>query len=579
MRRIRRLGAAIVLAAAVTCAGTGCTVIPVSGPYTMSEPGAGDPLTKPFQRMIATSPQPSWGPEQTIRGLQAAMAAYADDPTVLPQYLTAEALKAWTPSGAVTVLDEPLQFDPPEPGGAEPVQRITLSAKQVARIEEDDTYVPQSGNWERPFHLVKVEGVGYRVSQLPDGLILTRSDVDRAYRPTKLYYLNGSTQDRVVVDNVRLRLKPAETYAKVILERLLKQPSGALQGAASTAFPAGTKIESVRFGEDEHVVVNLSGPLDLLDLSGEDALMAQIRYSLNNNDVAKGRGISVLVDGEPYTSYQPDADDQRWLDNSGNTAFYVSKGAVHHMTKEGPGGAVAGPAGEQRQGYSDFAISKLATHVAARTSTGISMAPLTTQGGQWQEVIRGDDLTPPSWHRDGSLWTFDQKNRVVLRYDPAGKRGPIVVSAPELDRLRLDVTRLRIARDGVRVAVITGKNTVQVGALTTMGGLKLANFRPLTTTEEGNEILDVAWRDDEHLLVLAQSKAGQILNEINVGDGEVAEIPLKDRLKVLAALNEQVLAEAFGEKGKGPKILQLNEDLSWTSKIDSDVESPLFPLG
>lgn len=380
MTRIRRLWAVVVLAAAVVCAGSGCTVIPVSGPYTMNDAAGADPLTKPFQRMIATLPQPGWGIEPTIRGLQAAMAAYADDPTVLPQYLTADALKGWTPSGAVTVLDDHLQVDLPEEDGAASAQRVTLKAKQVARIEEDGTYVPQSGNWGRPFDLVKVKEGGYRVSGLPDGLILTRSDVERAYRPTKLYYLNGSTQDRLVVDNVRLRLKPAETYAKVILERLLKQPSGALVGAATTAFPPGTKVESVRSAEDESVVINLSGPLDLLDLSGEDALMAQIRYSLNNNDVAKGRSISVLLDGEPYTSHHPNTDDQRWLDNSGNSAYYVSDGAVHYLAKDGPGGAVAGPAGEKRQGYSDFAISKKGAYVAARTSTGISAAPSRREG-------------------------------------------------------------------------------------------------------------------------------------------------------------------------------------------------------
>jgi hypothetical protein len=575
MRTIRRLGTAVALAVAVSCAGTGCTVIQVSGPYTMNEASGGDPLSKPFQRLIATPPQPNWSPEQTLRGLQAAMAAYADDPTVLPQYLTADALKSWTPSGAVTVLDDLMQFDPPEPGGDEPVQRVTLKGRQVASIEEDDTYVPQAGNWTRPFDLVKAREGGYRVNKLPDGLILTRSDVDRAYRPTKLYYLNGSTQDRVVVDNVRLRLKPEETYAKVILERLLKDPSGVLRGAATTAFPAGTKVQSVTSAEDERVVINLSGPLDLLDLSGEDALMAQIRYSLNNNDVAKGRGISVLLDGEPYTSYEPNTDDLRWLDNNGSNAYYVSKGAVHYMTKEGPGGAVAGPAGEQREGYSHFAISKQGAFVAAKTSTGISVAPM-TQEGQWQEVIQGTDLTPPSWHRDGSLWTFDQKNKVVLRYDHAGKRGPEVVSAPGLEKL--DVTSLRIARDGVRVAVTTGKNTVQIGALTVTGGLALGNVRPLMGTEVGDEILDIAWRDEEHLLVLVQSKAQQILNEIDVGDGESAEIPLKDRLEALAALNERVLAEADAEKG-GSKILELNEDQSWTAKIDSDVEIPLFPLG
>ncbi|SEU37316.1 LpqB family beta-propeller domain-containing protein [Nonomuraea wenchangensis] len=579
MTRTRRLCAVAAVAAAVALTGSGCSVIPVSGPYVVDDTGSGDPLSKPFQRMIATAPQPAWSPQDVLKGLQAAMAAYDDDPTVLPQYLTPEALRGWSPDGAVTVLDDAWNwtFDLGDQDGTESVQKISVKAPQIARIEEDDTYVPLAGNWARPFELVKVEGVGYRVRGLPQGIILTKSDVARAYRPTKLYYLGNGTQDRLVVDSVRLRLKPTKTYAQVVLERLLKAPSAALQGAVSTSFPTGTKIESVRSGEDERVVINLSGPIDPLDLSGEHGLMAQIRYSLTNNDVAKGRAIEVQVDGEQYSVSQPNVD-QGWLDNGVNTDYYVDKGAVHYMTTEGPGGAIAGPAGQPREGYSNFALSKQGDLVAAQTSTGISITTA-TQEGQWQEVIPGSpqDLTAPSWHRDGSLWTFDRKNGVVLRYDPAANRPAERVAAPGLKGW--DVTRMRIARDGVRVVLTTRENIVHVGALTQTGGLMLSNVRVPTAREPGGVIEDLAWRDDEHVLVLVKSNAGQTLNEIDIGDGDVTEIPLKNRLRRVAALNEHVLAQAETGKGKGSEILELSQDQSWKTRIESNAEAPLFPLG
>ncbi|HEX4814292.1 MAG TPA: LpqB family beta-propeller domain-containing protein [Nonomuraea sp.] len=575
MTRTSRLWAAVALAAAVVLGGSGCTVIPVTGPYPVDDAGGGDPLSKPLQRMIATLPQPHWTPVETVKGLQAAMAAYPDDPATLLKYLTPEAQRSWTPSGAVTVLDDALDFQQNPVDADESARTVSLKGKLVAAIEEDDTYVPHSESWSRPFELVPAQGGGYRVRNLPDGLVLTKSDVERAYRATKLYYLNGNTQDRLVVDNVRLRLKPTKTYAQIILERLLKAPSAALRGAATSSFPGEATIESVRSGEDERVVINLSGSFDPLDLSSEHAIMAQIRYSLNNNDVAKGRGIDVMVDGELYSSYRPGSD-QGWLDNGGGKPFYVSKGAVHYLTEKGPGGAVPGPAGEPREGYTDFAVSKQGTMIAAKTPTGIAVADLIPQG-QWQEVILGapGDLTAPSWHRDGSLWTFDRKNGVVLRYDPAGRRGPERVSAPGLEKL--DVSDLRIARDGVRVVVVSGKDTVvQIGALT---GAMLSNFRKLTYTQLGEEIQDVAWRDDEHVLVLVKGKAGRRLNEINVGDGEITEIPLQDKVEAVAALNERVLAEAEAGNGQGSKLLELNKDQGWTAKVDTDANSPLFPLG
>ncbi|MEW1838467.1 LpqB family beta-propeller domain-containing protein, partial [Nonomuraea angiospora] len=209
------------------------------------------------------------------------------------------------------------------------------------------------------------------------------------------------------------------------------------------------------------------------------------------------------------------------------------------------------------------------------TSTGISVAAL-TQSGRWQEVIQGT-LTPPTWHRDGSLWTYDQTNAALLRYDPLSGKGPQRISAPKLTGL--DVTRLRIARDGVRVAVTTGQNTVQIGALTGgAAGMMLGNFQALTTTEGGNKILDVAWEDDEHLLVLVEGQAGQVLNEINVGDGEIEGVPLKEPLASVAAVKDRVLAEA--KMAKGNQIMELSQDRqSWTPKIESGGSTPLFPLG
>ncbi|MFI7616411.1 LpqB family beta-propeller domain-containing protein [Nonomuraea terrae] len=576
MTRTRRFAAVTAIMAAVTCAGSGCTVIPLSGPIAVSDVGAGDPLGRPFQRMIAIGPQREWGPEETIKGMQAAMAAYPDDPSVLQQYLTPEAKATWNASGPVTVIDDAFEIVAPPPGdGTETVQTVTLKGSSVASIKEDDSYVPTAGAWERPYELVKAPGGGYRVNALPPGLLLTASDVDRAYRPTNLYYLNRSTQDRLVVDRVRLRMKTTERFAQTVLERLLQQPTAALQGAVSTSFPPGTAIESVRSGE-ERVVIDLASPLDPLDLSAEDALRAQIRYTLNNNDVAKGRIIEIQVNGEPYAVDRPNSD-EHWLDDSGDHAYYVSRGAVRHLGKDRPEGVVPGAAGEPREGYSDFAMSLSKDgppQVAALTTTGISVASLTPDG-RWQEVIHGESLTPPTWHRDGSLWTYDRDNAVLLRYDPAHGQAPERVSAPEVEKL--DVTRLRIARDGVRVAVTTGKNTVQIGALTG-GGTMLGNLQLLTTIEMGSEITDVAWGDDEHLLVLVQTKAGQILNEINVGDGETTGVPLKDRLESVAALDDRILAEA--ETEKGTKLLELNQDRqTWATKLETDAGAPLFPLG
>ncbi|GGO75720.1 LpqB family beta-propeller domain-containing protein [Nonomuraea cavernae] len=587
MTRTSRLGAALVLAAAVACAGSGCAVIPVGGPFPVEEAGGGD-LSKPFQRMIAVSPRDDWSPQQVVQGLQAAMAAYADDPEVLPGYLTGEAAKTWRPDGPVTVIGNTPKYEYVGKGDGKEV-RIRLTGTPVARIEDDDTYVPISGAQPQriDFLLLQNEQGAYRVTSMEggSGLLLTQDDVSRAYRPTSLYYLAGppgvadpATDRRLVADRVRLRVKPTENFAETIVRRLLQGPSRALSGAVGSVFPQGLSVRSVR-SADDRVVVNLSGPIDAGGVFA-DGLKAQLKWSLNANNVANGRIIEVQLDGEPFFSSEaltiPAILREEWLDNDVRPAYYTSKGAVHSLNDDGAGNAVQGPAGQPGETYTNLAMSGGGDLIAGKHQGGGGIwVTRVAPDGRWEQWIPGNELTAPSWHRDGTLWTYDKAAGAVLRCDVTAGRGPERVAAPGLDNL--DVTRLRIARDGVRVAVTIGENQVMIGAITSgAGATMLGNFQTLTTVKD-EEIRDIAWRDGERLLVLVQSNAVQSVREINIGDGETTQLPTGNKgLKSLTALSDRVLAATQD----GGEVLEFKrESQAWTSKVESDADSPLFPLG
>lgn len=211
-------------------------------------------------------------------------------------------------------------------------------------------------------------------------------------------------------------------------------------------------------------MVNLKGAIDSASTDTR-ALSAQLRSSLG--DMANGRTIEVQLDGEPFygsdpLTISPDAS-LDWFPGT-SPAYYTSNGEVHAMGGDGgPGNAVHGPAG-QHNGYSDLAIAKEGSRVAGRlTGDGIYVADVALNA-QWQRAIQGADLTAPSWHRDGSLWTYDRKAGAVLRRDLETPGLPTRVAAPDLDER--DVTDLRVARDGVRVAVGIGVHEVRVGAIT-----------------------------------------------------------------------------------------------------------------
>ncbi|WP_336207785.1 LpqB family beta-propeller domain-containing protein [Nonomuraea sp. LPB2021202275-12-8] len=587
MTLTRRLAAMIAVVSAAVIAGSGCAVIPVGGPFPVDEAGSGDSVTVPFQRMVAVPPQPQWGAQQVVEGLQAAMAAYGDDPSILPLYLTEEARRVWKPDGAVTVIDDSFRLDDIVENKEKKETIVTILGNKMAQINEDGTYVPigpsEDPKISRAITLVKDRSGAYRVNLLPQGLLLTDADVRRAYRPTNLYYLNGTSggdgePDRLVADRVRLRIKPTESYAQTIVERLIQGPTSGLQGAVGNEFPAGARVRSIRSSEDR-VVVNLTGPFATGDIF-VGGLTAQLRASLSDNRLASGRALEVQLDGEPFSSsgplIVPASLPESWLGGEDNQVFYASKGAVHMLGSDGEGLPLAGPAGQPGELYSGFAISKDRDRIAARATSGGIWVTRHAADARWQESIPGTKLTDPSWHRDGSLWTFDRQNGGVLRSHPAVSRAAEHVAAPALQGL--DVTSLRMARDGVRVAVRIGTKEVQVGALAGGGaGTMLSNFHPLTSAEGDDEIRDIAWGDGGHLLVLVQTKAGQVVKEINVSDGETTQLPSTSKpLVSLAAVGEVILATT--EDGK--EILEFGRDKqTWTPKPATAVDAPLFALG
>ncbi|MFI6293012.1 LpqB family beta-propeller domain-containing protein [Nonomuraea sp. NPDC050790] len=553
----RILAAVLTLAFVLSC---GCAVIPVGSP-TAPEEVAGADLTKPFVRLIVSPPENDWTPQDVVKGMLAAMAAYPDDPTTLLQYMTQKARNAWRPVGPITVIDE---ADVKEGNGL-----VKVTGNQIARIEDDDRYVSDGRTFNGEYILKKESG-GWRVDGLDNGLVMRAADVDRAYRPTLLYYLNGAPapDGLLVSDAVHLRLKPGETLAETIIERLLKGPSSALRGAVATALTGNVAVDTIT-ATDDKVVIGLSGAPALADTDG---FKAQLRASLEK--VTAAPTIDITHNGEPYIlGINADAA-QSWYPSMKSPAYYTTGGAVHFTSTDGAGNAVNGEAGKPN-GYTGQALSKDGDEVAAVGADGIYVAPV-NPAGKWARVMEGR-LTAPSWHRDGSLWAFEKSTGAVLRRDH--RAAPTRVAAPDLDGK--DVTDLRISRDGVRVAAGVGDREVRVGAITGGSlGLMLGNFQPMLTVRQGESVKDIAWRDGEHLLVLVSGKAGQTLMEIDVGDGETTTVTSDKRLDSIAALGPQILAGTLDETTGGEaEILAFKDQQGWVTRVKEASQEPIFPLG
>ena len=596
MRSSRWRGAAVlVTAVSLVCAGSGCAVISTGGsPASLLEAGEGDPLSVPFQRMVPIAAQPDWTPEQVVRGLQAAMASF-DDPKreILGGYLTPEARATWKPDGPVTVLEDGVRFTSPEKGQgiAENSATVVMEGTKIAVIDDDGRYLSARKQIMRSFDLVKTPA-GYRVSRLDDGLVLTAADVRRAYRPANLYYLNGHPASggigSLVVDPVRLRIDPRRTFAESIVDRLLQGPSSALQGAVNTAFPAGMRVQEIKTLEDV-VVIDLVG--SFADRSADSALAAQLQWSLR--DVAKGRSLEVTLNGEQFSDsgrllITPKQYDN-WVPAPDETFYYASGGRMTRMDKSGIVTTLPGTAGEKKnETYIDPAISaggRPIQYIAVKVGKRGIWGSQVDDQQPWKEWITGTDLTSPAWNMDGSLWVVDRTSPAtsqVIRYDKDELLPKRVIKAVDLETTWVD--RFEIARDGVRVAAVTADAngmSVQVGAIVGTGdNQRLDHFQalPITDGTKQEKVLDLAWRDPTHLLVLVGSKANRTVKEVDIGDGRVTTVTSDTRINSITALGERMLAGA-GDDGGDPEVLEFDGvKREWETKAQN-AKWPAFSLG
>ena len=243
------LAAGLVVAAVVA---SGCSVLPSGGPQQASAPpppaGAG-----PCCGLQVRPPQAGWKPAVVVKYFLLASAIGADHYAVARQYLTKPASNTWRPGTAVTILaGEPVvtQQGPGRVGGLPTENVVVASGQEQARLSSTGQYIQASGGVSAPseeFVLQFVNGV-YKISQLlstspgkvSSELLLTSDLFHLEYTPRNLYYYGGRNGDLLPYP-VFVPVQGANP-AVTLINDLISGPSGWLESAAGTAFPAGAHL-------------------------------------------------------------------------------------------------------------------------------------------------------------------------------------------------------------------------------------------------------------------------------------------------------------------------------------------------
>jgi hypothetical protein len=257
------------------------------------------------------------------------------------------------------------------------------------------------------------------------------------------------------------------------------------------------------------------------------ALIQAVKLKINGRLWAPRSGDTVQSLAE-YSRYIPSV-------NRAQNLYYVSaNGAVRIFGQQAHSVAAPGQAGTGAVQLSKIAVSANGHYLAGVGGPATTVytedlaaaakehAPATA--GNLHSRLTGTRFSTPSWDSAGDLWVAGRvKGQPGVWVIPAAPRGkPVPVSLP----IGVDtVTGLRIAPDGVRIAMIVGSGAaahLMVGAIARSGGgVFITQAVPVAPGLSGPT--NLTWYDEDHLLAITQSGSGTRLYEVPVN----GDLPLR----------------------------------------------------
>ncbi|MBC6456780.1 GerMN domain-containing protein [Actinomadura sp. HBU206391] len=601
MRRCARVSALLsVVGLLASCAG-----VPTGGRVSTGRSAArAEPFDDPYVRLVPVRPGRDWQPSEIVNGFLSASASFDDRHGIAREYLLPDAQWRPDPWPSVTVYEsgslEVMLFRTEDRQA-----RVQVTGSQLGIIRPDGQYEAEPRAVNETFHLARNAQNQWRISQLPDslasGLLLSRRDVERAFRTMNLYFF--APDDRVLVPNaIFLPLVNRQDLPSQLVHALLSGPTVWLRDAVHNSFPPGTKLlgDGVQITEGV-ATVNLSREADRGNVAG---MSAQLMWTLRQ--LAEVKLMKLQIDGETRSPGDDVGPTQSPGDWQVNNPDGVTGSAAQQAYLQSAGGRLDQLYADGKSQVGTLENGPLldpSISLDRRVVAGLNQerdevltGDLVTGGGPTRlrtalsASHRGGTFTTPSWDRNGTMWTVEStRDRSWLWIKTSGKPAVRVADAYwGLSAYR--VRELRIALDGVRAAAIvvdSGRHAqIRIGRIVRNGAVITAGeFLPISS--ELVDVAHLAWQDADELAVLGrlQRITAQMLPYwVPVSGGKIGGIGFGAQGEIgsiSAAPNSPVLVSAKvpGKDSKKDQVCRLSDQQDRLSEWDCFVEgyNPFYP--
>jgi Lipoprotein LpqB beta-propeller domain/Sporulation and spore germination len=588
---------AVLAALAITVSAAGCISMPTGGTvqsYTETQgPGT---QSQHYQQIDVQGPGDGWSPEQIVNGFLIASASFANRQQIAREYMTPQVGRSWRPSWSAFVYSNGPSATRPVLSGRDQAA-VTVTGTVQANLSTQGGYAVASAKDQvvpPTFQLTKVDGQ-WRISQAPSELLLSSDLFKYDYQLRNLYFFDP-TGHFLVPDPVYVPLQTTPTdLMNGLVHDLISPPKRdwLSRGATSTAFLSGTKQLGDVTLTGGTAAVNLGGAIVKAPTSVLQQVSAQLWWTLSGS----GQGgpavqsIEVSKNGKPWIPLNSDENPVQhqpvfnpptgatgefyYLDSAGNLLSRTVTGTQVKPARVGRVGA----------GFSQIAVSPDGRYVAAMRDGSLFIGPVNGKLSRRD----GAGYMTMSWDPADNLWATTGDQIVMLRgtANPAQAQGqPVtvnVVSSDGITPVGGQFTSLRVAPDGVRVAVIVNETALDFGAIVWQQGARPTEetieivLSPFYVTASGvTTFSSVTWYGSDNVITLGDpGSSAPSLTEYPVNGSSSTSIPAQPRIQSITASWGSPLPLIAGLAKGGGVTYDASLTGSWNS-LGSGV-SPAYP--
>jgi hypothetical protein len=584
-RRPRRLSM-IISGLLATLLLAGCVSVPTSGDVELADSGSRPGNSRP--EVVPKPPVQNASPRVIIDGFLLAMSHYQPGYQIAKQFLTNAARARWRPEDKITIYNNP-KYDSTE-------SNVTLSMSRVGEVGADSSYTGTSGNLVQNFEMHRDKHGQWRISNPPDGLLISDTSFSANYSSYNLYFFDP--QFRTLVPDP-IYLPTDGQLETALMQALLRGPTSWLQSAVTTAFPPRLTVNSVPV-VDNFAQISLGQSVQSLNDQQLSRMAAQIAWTLRQAGDSDVRGFRLTVNGDPLrvppqvgsgqAAYVPIGYGQAFApvtDPQNESLLAVHDNAV--MTVRGDGSQLvplAGSLGRPRYSIDSLAVSSNGRMIAAvtdgqRTLRGQVVGDQTVRTLLWGQT----HMLRPDYTRYDELWAISgAPGRQQVRVLKDGKFSS--VSAGWLKGNQ--VINFQVSPDGSRMAAIVKAGDHEALAIAPIirgdSATSLGDLRTIDLVDNGaapvKRLDDLGWTSATRLLILGAAADGASYEPygVEIDGSQFERVGTSDNwgatsLATLVNSNGTFHAVVAGRSAKA----WVYESGDQWSQLPTDLTHPAFP--